>query len=210
MKEADSPDNWIQIRLFYNAINAGEIRKLDRRVLETGSNFEEKNLVESWHIRYDGPSISLRVRPKPEFRIEVEDKLETLKEELTDEGLIKDWKIDMKTFLQSNEIPKDLESWEEWNILMEILHSLSLVLKMVHKLEKYDRRWYMFHTKAVHHLYNMAHIQDTFFPFVMKKPYDSIVDSLKEGEAKNLAIIVKDLDAEKQQWLMKLHYGRII
>ena len=210
MKEYDSPDNWIQFRLFYNASEIEKIRKLDQRVLGIGSDLEEDGLIESWHIRCSGPYISLRVKSEPRNRVEVENRIEALKEELTNENLIRDCKIDLKDFLQSDKVPSDLETWEEWNILMEILNSLSRIVRAVHKLEKHERRLYITHSKVVHHLYNMVHIQDTFIPFLMKNQYNSIIDSLEEGEAEKLEMIVKDLHAEDRQWYMKLHYGQVI
>jgi hypothetical protein len=210
VKDDDSPDNWIQVRLFYNAFENEKIRKLDQRVLEVGSDLESEELVESWHIRFSGPYISLRVKTKPRNRAEVENRIEALKDKLTNEDLIRDSKIDMKEFLQSNEVPSDLESWKEWNILIEILNLLSRIARMVNKLEKHERRLYMTHNKVIHHFYNMTHIQDTFIPFLMKYPYDSIIGFLEEGEGEKLTRIVKDLGAEEKQWYMKLHYGQMI
>ena len=88
MKEYDSPDNWIQFRLFYNASEIEKIRKLDQRVLGIGSDLEEDGLIESWHIRCSGPYISLRVKSEPRNRVEVENRIEALKEELTDAGFM--------------------------------------------------------------------------------------------------------------------------
>ncbi len=185
MTVSDSPDNWLQIRLVYadgESITESICKRMtvDRLTLHKAVQMDAD--LGLWNIEWAIKSIDSEKRegPQEEFLAlrtqPLVDRKERVKKELTEHArrlmqqeLIRDFKFDNRTWLQSNVCPDYLLSWDEWFVLLRVLNHLSRALHEIWTLPDYARVEYFLHEKLVHHAHNMLHIQDSFRPTVLQK-----------------------------------------
>jgi hypothetical protein len=175
---------WFQVRFIYNEVDETVLSKpkmfeevlsihdqIDRKILKCGRTIT--NQKERWHVRWgiDPPEdtprqeyFAIRIRPDEERFEDLRFKVLKLGKQLKTEKKIKDYVYDNKTWWQTDDSwPSNCRSFEEYELFVNILQNLSLVVYNLLKLS-YPRRHFFLYEETIHHLHNMLHIQDSFRP----------------------------------------------
>ncbi len=161
----DSYKNWFQVRYQYDETdtieNAIETqRTVDLGVLEWGMNLPEN---EMWHVRYGLENnqswFSIRVKPTPNQMDKRKQEAERLGDMIPATPIVDDykwWKTD-------DAFPGVCKNIAEWISMAKILQNLSKITYELVKMNNERGELFLYHV-AIHHLHNMMHIQDDFYP----------------------------------------------
>lgn len=205
----DSPNNWLQIRMMYASGDSPDssmrIRwEVDRKTLRKAKELE--NLIGLWNVEWaikeikddDGNVVindvgqevlseflALRTQPSLGNREKVKKKLDEFASQLKQEDLIQKYDYKLITWLQEEQLPSNLRSWDEWFLQIRVLNLLFKTIAEIYDLDVDDysdigraRTAYFFHKKVIHHLNNMMHIQDCFVPINLEQSVQGFTRAL--------------------------------
>ncbi len=161
----DSFRNWFQVRFQYDEADTFEKaletqRNVDLGVLEWGMSLPVNEL---WHVHSGSEKnqswFSIRVKPTPDQLEERKQEAEQLGATIPATPIVdnhKWWKSD-------DSFPGICKNIVEWISMAKILQNLSKIAYELIKMDTGREEMFLYHV-AIHHLHNMMHIQDEFYP----------------------------------------------
>ncbi|MFX1485358.1 MAG: hypothetical protein ACFFCP_19470 [Promethearchaeota archaeon] len=165
----DSYKNWFQVRYQYDESEtfekAWELQRLvDLQILEWGISLPEDEL---WHVRYGCENnkswFSIRVKPSTSQMSERKKQAMELGDKIPASPILDD----KKWWTSDNTLPGKCKTLDEWLSMSRILYHLSKIVYDLIKMDVGREEYFLYHI-VIHHLHNMLHIQDEFYPMPLE------------------------------------------